>query len=109
MADPASLDALPTRNDAGHWLAVIEATQGTRHKLKYQRERRAFVLSGALPLGLSFPYGFLPSTRSDDGDPLDALAARTARALRHLHAAHDIATTLSTRLRLSARRRAPGR
>ena len=75
MADPSSLDALPTRNDAGQWLAVIEATQGTRHKLKYQREWRAFVLSGALPLGLSFPYdfGFLPSTRGDDGDPLDVV------------------------------------
>ena len=75
MSDPASLEALPTRNDAGDWLAVIEATQGTRHKLKYRREWRAFVLSGVLPLGLSFPYdfGFLPSTLGDDGDPLDIL------------------------------------
>ena len=75
MPDPASLEALPTRNDAGDWLAVIEATQGTRHKLKYRREWRAFVLSGVLPLGLSFPYdfGFLPSTLGDDGDPLDIL------------------------------------
>jgi len=54
MADPSSLEALPTRNDAGAWLAVIEATQGTRHKLKYRPEWRAFVLSGVLPLGLSF-------------------------------------------------------
>lgn len=75
MADPSSLDALPARNEAGLWLAVIEATQGTRHKLKYRPEWRAFVLSGVLPLGLSFPYdfGFLPSTRGDDGDPLDVL------------------------------------
>jgi len=75
MADPSSLDALPTRNDAGQWVAVVEATQGTRHKLKYEPEWRAFVLSGVLPLGLSFPYdfGFLPSTRGDDGDPLDVL------------------------------------
>ena len=38
-------------------------------------EWRAFVLSGVLPLGLSFPYdfGFLPSTLGDDGDPLDVL------------------------------------
>ena len=70
-----SLEALPTRNDAGQWLAVIEATQATRHKLKYEPEWHAFVLSGVLPLGLSFPYdfGFLPSTRGDDGDPLDVL------------------------------------
>jgi len=65
MPHPASLADLPTRNDAGEWLAVIEATQGTRHKLKYQPEWRAFVLSGVLPLGLSFPYDF--------GDPLDVL------------------------------------
>jgi len=75
MPSPTSLEALPTRNDAGQWLAVIEATQGTRHKLKYRPEWHAFVLSGVLPLGLSFPYdfGFLPSTRGDDGDPLDVL------------------------------------
>ena len=65
----------PRRDDDGAWLAVIEATQGTRHKLKYEAEWRAFVLSGVLPLGLSFPYdfGFLPSTLGDDGDPLDVL------------------------------------
>src|SRR5436190_13835496 len=75
MPSPTSLEALPTRNDAGQWLAVIEAYQGTRHKLKYQPAWHAFVLSGVLPLGLSFPYdfGFLPSTLGDDGDPLDVL------------------------------------
>ena len=69
------LDALPTRHDGGRWLAVIEATQGTRHKFKYHAESDAFVLSGVLPLGLGFPYdfGFLPSTLGDDGDPLDVL------------------------------------
>jgi inorganic pyrophosphatase len=32
-------------------------------------------LSGVLPAGASFPYdfGFLPSTRGGDGDPLDVL------------------------------------
>jgi hypothetical protein len=46
-----------------------------RHKLKYHAERRAFVLSGVLPLRLSFPYdfGFLLSTLGGDGDPLDVL------------------------------------
>jgi inorganic pyrophosphatase len=70
-----SLESLPCRDDEGAWLAVIEATQGTRHKLKYKAEWTAFVLSGVLPLGLSFPYdfAFVPSTRGDDGDPLDVL------------------------------------
>ena len=75
MADPETLESLPTRDDEGALIAVIEATQATRHKLKYKPEWKAFVLSGVLPLGLSFPYdfGFLPSTLGDDGDPLDVL------------------------------------
>ncbi len=74
-AHPDTLESLPTRDGAGAWLAVIEAAQGTRHKLKYHADWKAFVLSGVLPLGLSFPYdfGFLPSTLGDDGDPLDVL------------------------------------
>jgi hypothetical protein len=52
------LSALPTRDDEGRWLAVIEATQGTRHKFKYHAPSDAFVLSGVLPLGLGFPYDF---------------------------------------------------
>lgn len=70
-----SFESLPCRDEEGAWLAVIEATQGSRHKLKYNAEWNAFVLSNVLPLGLSFPYdfGFVPSTRGDDGDPLDVL------------------------------------
>lgn len=70
-----TLNALPARDEQGAWLAVIEAAQGTRHKLKYASRWNAFVLSGVLPLGLSFPYdfGFIPSTLGDDGDPLDVL------------------------------------
>ena len=68
------LESLPTRHEQ-HWLAVIEASQGSRHKLKYEASWQAFALSGVLPLGLTFPYdfGFLPSTLGDDGDPLDVL------------------------------------
>jgi hypothetical protein len=74
-ASPPSLDALPLRDPGGDWLAVIEASQGSRHKFKYKAAWRAFELSGVLPLGMSFPYdfGFLPSTLGDDGDPLDVL------------------------------------
>jgi len=75
LAAPETLAALPTRSADGAWLAVIEATRGTRHKLKYESQWKAFVLSGVLPLGLSFrcDFGFLPSTLGDDGDPLDGL------------------------------------
>ena len=74
-APTKTLETLPTRDDEGAWLAVIEASQGTRHKLKYEPAWNAFVLNGVLPVGLAFPYdfGFLPSTLGDDGDPLDVL------------------------------------
>ncbi|MBV9889376.1 MAG: inorganic diphosphatase [Rhizobacter sp.] len=70
-----TLETLPTRDDDGACLAVIEASQGTRHKLKYTPKWNALMLNGVLPVGLAFPYdfGFLPSTLGDDGDPLDVL------------------------------------
>jgi len=75
VAATKTFETLPTRDDAGAWLAVIEASQRSRHKLKYTPEWNAFVLDGVLPVGLAFPYdfGFLPSTLGDDGDPLDVL------------------------------------
>jgi len=75
LAPSAVLSGLPSRNDGGLWLAVIEASQGSRHKFKYEAAMAAFVLSGVLPAGLCFPhdFGFIPSTLGDDGDPLDVL------------------------------------
>ncbi|HEY9024540.1 MAG TPA: inorganic diphosphatase, partial [Burkholderiaceae bacterium] len=54
---------------------VIEASRGSANKLKFHPQRRSFELHAVLPLGQSFPYdfGFLPSTRGEDGDPLDVL------------------------------------
>jgi inorganic pyrophosphatase len=56
-------------------LAVIEATQGSANKLKFEPELGVFRLHASLPLGAVFPYdfGFLPSTLGEDGDPLDVL------------------------------------
>ena len=72
---PHSMASLPCRDGEGSWLAVVEATQGTRQKFKYQPAWQAFVLHKVLPLGFSYPYafGFVPSTLGDDGDPLDVL------------------------------------
>ena len=69
------LDRLPAIDDEGRHRAVIEACQGSRNKLKYQTALQAFELHAVLRLGTSFPYdfGFIPSTRGDDGDPLDVL------------------------------------
>ena|SRR5581483_3168410 len=52
---------------------IIETPKGSRNKISYKEG--VFQLSGVLPEGSIFPYdfGFLPSTKGDDGDPLDVL------------------------------------
>jgi inorganic pyrophosphatase len=68
-------DRLPAWAGEGVLRAVIEACQGSRNKLKYDPGLGAFVLHKVLPLGTSFPFdfGFVPSTRAADGDPIDVL------------------------------------
>lgn len=70
-----ALDRLPLVDADGHYRAVVEACQGSRNKLKYEPGLQAFELHHVLPLGTAFPYdfGFFPSTRAEDGDPLDVL------------------------------------
>jgi inorganic pyrophosphatase len=55
--------------------AVIETPKGSRTKFKYDEELGLFMFDKALPIGQSFPFdfGFLPSTKGDDGDPIDIL------------------------------------
>jgi inorganic pyrophosphatase len=54
---------------------VIEAPKGSRAKFKYDAESGLFIFHKMLPIGQSFPFdfGFVPSTKAPDGDPLDAL------------------------------------
>ena len=74
---PPALDQLPSRaadsDDLIH--AVVETPKGSRNKLSFEPELGAFKLNGILPEGHSFPYdfGFIPSTKAEDGDPLDIL------------------------------------
>lgn len=60
---------------SGSLNVVIETVQGSRNKLKLDPKRGVFMLGSVLPAGSEFPYdfGFVPSTRGDDGDPLDVL------------------------------------
>ncbi len=54
---------------------TIETPKGSRNKFKYDPSTRQFRLSKVMPEGMVFPYdfGFVPSTKAEDGDPLDVL------------------------------------
>lgn len=71
----SNIYSLPARNSNGEVTVVIETPKGHRNKFKYDEEHNVFKLSGVLPVGSSFPYdfGFIPSTKAPDGDPIDVL------------------------------------
>lgn len=75
IVTPPILTLLPVQDDDGRYLAIIEAKAGSRNKYKYEPRLGALKLHRVLPLGTSFPYsfGFIPSTRGEDGDPLDVV------------------------------------
>jgi inorganic pyrophosphatase len=71
---------LPTWADKTRVNAVIETPRGSRAKLEFDPKLGAFTLSKPLLAGLTYPYdwGFIPSTKADDGDPLDVLVIHEA-------------------------------
>lgn len=54
---------------------IIETPAGSRNKYAYDPETGLFGLRKILPSGTEFPMnmGFIPGTKGEDGDPLDAL------------------------------------
>jgi inorganic pyrophosphatase len=74
LADPTHLK--PFDKDEGNLVTVIiETPKGSRNKYAFDPEERIFALKKVLPAGMAFPYdfGFVPSTKGGDGDPLDVL------------------------------------
>jgi inorganic pyrophosphatase len=69
----APFDAADEKGKTLH--VIIETARGGRNKMAYDEHIGVFRLKKVLPEGMSFPYdfGFVPSTRGGDGDPLDAL------------------------------------
>jgi inorganic pyrophosphatase len=73
------LDRLAAFDD-GSLTVVIETPKGSPNKLAFEPRYGTFVLKGVLPAGAVFPFdfGFVPSTRAEDGDPLDILVLMDA-------------------------------
>jgi inorganic pyrophosphatase len=74
------LSELPSYDDDGNLLIVIETPKGSRNKYSFDMECNALRLASVLPEGMTFPYdfGFIPSTLAEDGDPLDVLVLMDA-------------------------------
>jgi inorganic pyrophosphatase len=54
---------------------IIETPRGSRQKFGYDPTTGAFRLRHVLADGMSFPidFGFIPSTKGEDGDPIDVM------------------------------------
>jgi inorganic pyrophosphatase len=59
---------------------VVETPRGSRAKFDYDPKLESFALSKSLLTGLTYlhDWGFLPSTKADDGDPLDIMLIHDA-------------------------------
>ncbi len=74
LADPSRLKPLDS-DDKQMLRVVIETPKGSRNKFAFDADEHIFQLKKVLPAGMTFPYdfGFVPSTKADDGDPVDVL------------------------------------
>ena len=74
LANPSRLSPfVPHDHDAIH--VIIETPKGSRNKYAFDADLKVFSVKRVLPAGMTFPYefGFIPSTRAEDGDPTDVL------------------------------------
>ncbi len=72
------LESLPIGEDAPEVVnVVVEVPVGSRNKYEYEPELGAIMRDRVLPGNVRYPadYGFIPSTVSTDGEPLDIMVA----------------------------------
>jgi inorganic pyrophosphatase len=74
LADPSRLPSWD-KDDKQIIRVVIETPKGSRNKYAFNEDDHVFELKKVLPAGMAFPYdfGFVPSTKAEDGDPVDVL------------------------------------
>ena len=74
LADPTRLAPFDP-DDKKLLRVVVETPKGSRNKFAFDPDLRLFGLKKVLPAGMAFPYdfGFVPSTKAEDGDPVDVL------------------------------------
>lgn len=82
MAKLTPWDRLVARPTPGLINVVVETPRGSRNKYKYDQNLGLFRLNRVLFAGASFPFdfGYIPSTRAGDGDPVDVLVLMDAPA-----------------------------
>jgi inorganic pyrophosphatase len=83
LADPSRLKPIDEKDDEIIH-AIIETPSGSRNKYSYDEDEKIFILKKVLPAGMTFPYtfGFVPSTKAEDGDPIDVLVLMDEPALQ---------------------------
>jgi inorganic pyrophosphatase len=79
MTDLTKLDPMLDPR-TGACRAIVECPKGSVVKYTYDPKAQAFEMKRVLPDGMCFPldFGFVPSTKGEDGDPLDILVINDA-------------------------------